>query len=102
MKLYLHSVRLNVVGDKLGHQVRELVGDAVDLGVGQVHRKHQVQVLEEVLRDPVQPLVCLVVSCILLLNYFDFLPLQKHWVKAMRHKGGQHLSRLYEMKRMDC
>ena len=92
MKLYLHSVRLNVVGDKLGHQVRELVGDAVDLGVGQVHCKHQVQVLEEVLRDAIQPLVSLAVARILLLDDLDLFPLQQHRVETMGDKSCQHLT----------
>ena len=92
MKLYLHRVRLDVVGDKLGHQVRELVGDAVVLGIGQVHRKHQVQVLEEVLRDAIQPLVCLVVARVLLLDDLDLFPLQQHRVEAVSNKSCQYLT----------
>ena len=36
------------------------MGDHIDRRVGQVHGEHKVQVLEKVLWDPVQPLVCLV------------------------------------------
>ena len=63
----------------------------VHFWVVEVHGKHEMEVLEQVLRDAIKAFISPFIPCILLLYNLDLLSFKEHRVKAMGHQGGENL-----------